>query len=57
VAGPAGYVDGEPYGAIFAGRKWSEPELVGFAYAYEQATRAWRSPATINPDFAAACAS
>ena len=42
---------------ISAGRRWQEPDLIGFAYAYEQATRAWRSPATINPRFAAACAS
>lgn len=54
---PAGYEDGNPFGAIFTGRKWSEPELISFAYSYEQSSHAWRSPAEINPDFAAACAS
>jgi amidase len=53
---PAGYVDGQPFGAILTGKRWREPELISYAYAYEQATSAWRSPATINPDFAAACA-
>jgi amidase len=52
---PAGYEGSDPYGVIFTGPKWSEPELISFAYAYEQATSAWRSPAEINPDFAAAC--
>jgi amidase len=54
---PTGYRDQDPFGVIIAGRRWSEPKLVGYAYAYEQATRAWRSPAEFNPDFAAACAS
>ena len=54
---PAGYADPDPFGLILTARRWSEPQLIGFAYAYEQATKRWRSPATINPDFAAACAS
>jgi amidase len=53
---PAGYLDPDPFGVVFTGRRWSEPDLIGYAYAYERATAAWRSPATINPDFAAACA-
>ena len=53
---PAGYLGRQPYGAILTGPRWSEPRLVGYGYAFEQATRAWRSPAELNPDFAAACA-
>jgi hypothetical protein len=29
---------------LFFGRKWSEPALIGIAYAYEQATQARRNP-------------
>lgn len=32
---------GIPFGVAFAGKKWSEEKLVGFAYAYEQRTH-WR---------------
>lgn len=53
---PAGYIDGQPFGAILTGKRWHEPELISYAYAYEREAQAWRSPATINPDFAAACA-
>ena len=41
---PAGLVHGLPVGMLFFGRKWSEPALIGIAYAYEQATHAWRRP-------------
>ena len=41
---PAGFVHGLPVGMLFFGRKWSEPGLIGMAYAYEQATRARRDP-------------
>ncbi|HEX5960362.1 MAG TPA: amidase [Rhodanobacteraceae bacterium] len=41
---PAGFVHGLPVGMLFFGRKWSEPVLVGIAYAYEQATQARRNP-------------
>ncbi|HEU4855977.1 MAG TPA: amidase [Rhodanobacteraceae bacterium] len=41
---PAGFVHGLPVGMLFFGRKWSEPTLIGMAYAYEQATRARRNP-------------
>ncbi|MGH8125389.1 MAG: amidase [Rhodanobacteraceae bacterium] len=41
---PAGFVHGLPIGMLFFGRKWSEPVLIGIAYAYEQATRARRNP-------------
>jgi amidase len=41
---PAGYVFGLPAGISFFGRAWSEPTLIKFAYAFEQATRARRPP-------------
>jgi len=40
---PMGYVDGLPVGISFFGRAWSEPVLLGIAYAYEQGTH-WRKP-------------
>jgi Asp-tRNA(Asn)/Glu-tRNA(Gln) amidotransferase A subunit family amidase len=37
---PAGeYANGAPFALIFVGRMWSEAELLGFAYDYEQATK------------------
>jgi amidase len=41
---PAGYVFGMPVGISFFGRAWSEPTLIKFAYAFEQATKARRVP-------------
>ncbi len=42
---PAGfYASGAPFNLILVGRLWSEAALLGFAYAYEQATRYWKSP-------------
>jgi amidase len=35
---PAGYVQGLPMGITFIGGRWAEPELLGLAYDYEQAT-------------------
>ena len=36
---PAGYVDGPlPLGISFMAGRWSEPELIALAYAWEQAT-------------------
>ena len=37
---PGGYLftDNSPYGVTFTGRAWSEPRLLGLAYAYEQAS-------------------
>ena len=37
---PAGYVDGVlPVNVTFIGGAWDEPELIGYAYDYEQATQ------------------
>jgi len=41
---PAGYVFGLPVGISFFGRAWSEPTLIKFAFAFEQATKARRPP-------------
>jgi amidase len=41
---PAGHVHGLPVGISFFGRAWSEPVLLRFAYAYEQATKHRRPP-------------
>jgi amidase len=41
---PAGYVFGMPVGISFFGRAWSEPVLIKFAYAFEQASKARRVP-------------
>ncbi|HET7300983.1 MAG TPA: amidase [Oleiagrimonas sp.] len=41
---PAGFVHGLPIGMLFFAGKWSEPTLIGIAYAYEQATHARRRP-------------
>ncbi len=41
---PMGDVRGLPIGLAFLGRSYSEPELLGFAYAYEQATHLRKPP-------------
>jgi amidase len=41
---PAGYAFGLPVGISFFGGAWSEPKLIKFAYAFEQATNARRPP-------------
>jgi len=42
---PGGFApDGLPVGLELLGRAWSEPQLIKFAYAYEQATRHRRPP-------------
>jgi amidase len=35
---PAGHDAGLPIGVTFIGRRWAEPQLLGLAYDYEQAT-------------------
>jgi amidase len=41
---PAGFVFGLPIGISFFGRAWSEPKLLKFAYAFEQAAKSRRMP-------------
>jgi len=41
---PAGYISGLPVGLSFIGKAWQEPELIKFAYAFEQATQLRRMP-------------
>jgi amidase len=49
---PAGHVSGLPVGVTLTGPRWSEPRLIAFAYAFEQATAARRLP-TLAPSVAA----
>lgn len=49
---PMGFVHDLPVGISFMGTAWSEPTLIGLAYAYEQATSHRRAPelrATTTP--------
>jgi len=41
---PAGFVHGLPVGLSFFAGAWSEPKLIGLAYAFEQATHARKPP-------------
>lgn len=43
------YEDGTPFGVIVIGRLWDEANLLGFAYAYEQATLL-RTPPILIPE-------
>jgi amidase len=45
---PAGYLQGLPIGVTFIGGRWSEPELLGLAYDYEQASQV-RVPPSFVP--------
>jgi amidase len=48
---PLGYTNGgkDPFGLGFMGRAYSEPQLLGFAYAYEQSAHARVTPDKVNP--------
>jgi amidase len=49
---PAGYVFGLPVGLSFFGGTWSEPKLIKYAYAFEQATKARQAPRFLRtPEF------
>ena len=49
---PAGYVFGLPVGISFFGGPWSEPKLIKYAYAFEQATKARQAPRFMRtPEF------
>lgn len=41
---PAGYIFGLPFGISFFGAAYSEPKLIKYAYAFEQATKVRRTP-------------
>ena len=41
---PAGFVGPLPVGVSFIGGRWSEPTIIGLAYAFEQATHARTPP-------------
>jgi amidase len=41
---PMGESHGLPLGLTFMGRAWSEGELIGYGYAFEQATKARKAP-------------
>lgn len=41
---PAGFIHGLPIGISFFGAAWSEPKLIKYAYAFEQATKFRRPP-------------
>ncbi len=46
---PAGYDGHDPQGLSFFGPAWSEAKLLGYAYAYEQASLRREPPTTITP--------
>jgi amidase len=41
---PAGFVHGLPVGISFFGAAWNEPVLIRLAYAFEQASKARKTP-------------
>ncbi|MCX7070598.1 MAG: amidase family protein [Gammaproteobacteria bacterium] len=47
---PSGYLgDGLPIGLQILGRAWDEARIIGYAHAYEQATRYRHPPASVPP--------
>jgi amidase len=47
---PAGfYADGLPFGLEFSARRWRDGDMLGWAYAYEQATH-FRKPPALVPE-------
>jgi len=49
---PAGFIGPLPIGVSFIGGRWSEPQLIGFAYDFEQATHV-RVPPKFIPSIGA----
>lgn len=51
VAVPAGYLasNRHPSSVVFMGARWSDADLLSTAYAFEQGTKARKSPSEINP--------
>ena len=50
ITGPMGFVrDSLPVGLQVLGRAWGEPTLIKIGFAYEQATRHRRPPASTPP--------
>jgi amidase len=47
---PMGLVHGLPVGLSFVGTAWSEAKLIGYAYAFEQATHAHKPPTLPDAD-------
>lgn len=54
---PMGYSDSnhQPRGLEFAARPFEEAKLLGFAYAYEQASHARQAPPQVNPLLLSGC--
>jgi amidase len=50
---PAGYHGRAPEGLSFFGPAWSEARLLGYAYAYEQASHRRVPPTALSPDLVA----
>ncbi|MEO1022326.1 MAG: amidase family protein, partial [Bacteroidota bacterium] len=48
---PMGYIDGLPVGITFFGTAWDEGNLIGMAYAFEQATTVRKVPTFRNYEF------
>ena len=48
---PAGYqaANRRPFNISLLGQAWSEPTLIGYAYAYEQASGLRQPPSAVNP--------
>jgi amidase len=52
---PMGYDRQVPHGLEFAAQPFEEAKLLGYAYAYEQASHARRAPPLVNPALLSGC--
>jgi aspartyl-tRNA(Asn)/glutamyl-tRNA(Gln) amidotransferase subunit A len=49
VAVPAGFYDtGLPFGLEFSARRWRDGDLIGWVFAYEQATKLRKPPKLVE---------